>query len=111
MCYAGGMEGHRTQFTGTIDFQQGTVTDDDSGEVFNMREWEDHVDDRIIEEYRPFMEERDLRAFDQNLPGEKPYFIDDWFDEFPSRCHNREQYPYDLGFRSPYESGGPAPEL
>lgn len=105
------MPGSRKQFTGSIDFQQGTITDDETGEVFTVRNWPAHVDSRIIDEMRPWMEERDLRAFDQNLPGEKPLFEDDWFGYFPSRWHNKELYPYDLGFRSPYVSGGPAPEL
>lgn len=98
------------RYRGTIDFQQGTVTDQETGQIFTFDDWLLFVDDARRDELRTMLESRDLRAFDQNLPGEKPWFGDDWMGIFPARPDRRNEYSYDLGFRSPYVSPYPLPE-
>ena len=96
--------GNFKRYVGTIDFQQGTVTNAETGEIFTFPDWLSDIDTKRRNELDAFLQERDLTAFDQNLPGEKPWFADDWMGIFPARPNRKDQYSYDLGFRSPYPS-------
>ena len=95
------------QYKGDIDFQQGTVTDQETGKIYLYRDWVNFVNDSRRKELQEMLKQRDLRSDAQNLPGNKPYFEDDWFGYFPAQIDQRGKYPYELGFRSPYP---PVPE-
>lgn len=89
------------RYVGTIDFQEGTIIDQATGIKYTNRDWELYVDTARREELRAALEFRDLSADDQNLPGTKPRFRDDWMGHFPARQKREGLYPYDLGYRSP----------
>jgi hypothetical protein len=90
------------EYRGTWDLAQGTVTDDETGEVFVYSEWQIEIDRRIDKTLQDLSAGRNKKRDDINLPGNKPYFEDDWTGKLPSQTKPTGRYPYELGFRGPY---------
>lgn len=87
------------RYVGTWDMAQGTVTDE-SGVVRTYGRYIDHVRDDQRKTLKRLLEQRDITRDDQNLPGDKPWFADDWMGHFPAQV-KPVGTPYELGYRSP----------
>lgn len=84
---------------GQWDMAQGTVTDE-SGTVWKFSRYRDYIEDEQRATLEELLKQRDTTLDDQNLPGRKPWFMDDWMGHFPAQV-KPSGVPYELGYRSP----------
>lgn len=87
------------RYVGTWDMAQGTVTDE-NGVTRTYSRYRDHVEDDQRATLKELLKLRDRTKDDQNLPGDKPWFKDDWMGHFPEQV-KPVGTPYELGYRSP----------
>lgn len=102
--------GNLKGYTGTINFQAGSITDDATGEVYTPHGWQVHIENSIRDDLAQYVEGRNFRSDHQNLPGNKPFFEDDWIKHFPGQTPKLGQYPFELGLGSAgYVEGNSGP--
>ena len=68
------------------------------GEVMTWDEYQYRSQLEILQFTQDLNDARDITSDIVNLPGDKPYFRDDWYFKMPPRLPQTGKYPFELGF-------------
>lgn len=67
------------------DFNAATGAVTYLGETYTIAEWRNFYQTDIISRLKEKTDARDITSDITNLPGEKPFFYDDWYGVIPPR--------------------------